>query len=259
MWHNPVYYTLLLRDLIAVLILSIAGIWDWKKREIDPRLWIAPIVIGIAVNVYRVLYFGMGSLDILSVMLELLFLAVVGLLVFYLRVLGGADLLALATLIALYPFPPIPSYALSLSLLHCTSLLPPILEILAYYSLAMAVLLVYNVLSNLRRLRMLEHVNMSLCRKILYLVSARILTLDEFIKKRFYFPVYVPGVIDRKSFDVYEDDVEWREKLRGLNADYLVIASWGIPTVSFIAVSLLIYLLLRFSPLALLLDLVVTQ
>ena len=259
MWYSTVYYILLLRDSIAISTLSIAGIWDWRKREIDPRLWIAPIVVGIAVNMYRVLYFGMRSLDILSVILELLFLAVVGLLVFYLRALGGADLLALASLIALYPFPPIPSYALSLSLLHATSLLPPILEILAYYSLAMAILLIYNVLSNLRRLRMLERVNMSLCRKVLYLVSARILTLDEFIKKRFYFPVYVPGIIDRKSFDVYEDDMEWRERLRGLSADYLVIASWGIPTVSFMAVSLLIYLLLRFSPLALLLGLVITQ
>lgn len=259
MWHDFIYHVLLLRDLVAILFMSIAGTWDWKKREIDPRLWITPVVIGIAVNMYRAFYYGVGSLDILSMIVELLFLTVVGLLVFYLRALGGADLLALATLVALYPFPPIPSYASSLSLFHSTSLLPPLLEILTYYSFAMIALLVYNVLNNLRRLRMLEHVNIPLCRKILYLVSARILTLDEFIKKRFYFPVYVPGVVNRKSFDVYEDDREWRERLRGLNANHLVIASWGIPTVSFIAVSLLIYLLLRFSPLALLLGLVITQ
>jgi len=237
--------------------MSIAGVWDWRKREIDPRLWIAPIVIGIVVNTYRALYFGISGLDVLSVMLELLFLVVIGLLVFCLRVLGGADLLALATLVALYPFPPIPYYASSISLLRYASLLPPLLEILTYYSFAMIILLVYNVLSNLRRLRMLKRIDIPLRRKVLYLISARILTLDEFMSKRFYFPVYVPGVINRKSFNVYEDDREWRERLRGLNADYLVIACWGIPTVSFIAVSLLIYLLLRFSPLALLLSLVV--
>ncbi len=246
---------LLLRDVIAALFFVIAGIYDWRKREIDPKIWIPSLIVGVVVNVWRAVQLGMSELDKLSLFVSLVFVVAVAILTFGVKAIGGADFLAVLSLVALYPFPPL--YAAAP--LHCMSALPPIVEIFVYYSMAMLGLFIYNIIVNLSKLRILESLELPLSKKLLYLVTARIMKVSEYLKTRFYFPVYVPGIVERKSFDVYEDDTAWRRKLQELDGDTPLIASWGIPTVTFIAVSLLIYLPLRSSPLALVLHLAVCR
>ncbi len=248
-------FALLLRDVIAALFFVIAGILDWRKREIDPKVWIPPLVVGVVVNVWRVAQLGVSELDKLSLLVGLVFVAIVAILTFGVKAIGGADLLAVLSLVVLYPFPPL--YAVAP--LHCISALPPIVEIFVYYSMTMLGLFIYNLIINLSRLKTLESLELPLSKKLFYLATARIMKVNEYLKTKFYFPVYVPGIVERKSFDVYEDDIEWRKKLQGLDGDTPLIASWGIPTVTFIAVSLLIYLLLRSSPLALVLHLAICR
>ncbi len=248
-------YALLLRDVIAALFFVIAGILDWRKREIDPKIWIPLLVVGTVVNGWRAVQLGVSELDKLSLLIGLIFVVAIAILTFGMKAIGGADFLAVLSLVALYPFPSL--YAIVP--LNCISALPPVIDIFVYYSMAILGLFVYNLIVNLSRLRILKSLELPLSKKILYLITARIMKVSEYLKSRFYFPIYVPGIVERKSFDVYEDDVEWKKKLQELDGDTPLIASWGIPTVTFIAVSLLIYLLLRSSPLALALHLAICR
>jgi len=238
-------YTVLVRDITSLLVFLYASIYDWKSREIDPKVWIPAFIVGIGIDIYQVLKFHLNIIQVISILISLLFLGVIAVLTFILKHLGGADFLAATALIALYPYPMMRDYAF----LGRYALLPPIIGVMVYYTIIVLTHLVYNTSSNLRYINELKKIPVSRYKKILFFIVARVMTIEKFKKSKFYFPVYVPNIVDRISFDVYEDDRFWKEKLSVLEDSTIIITLWGIPTVTFIGISLVIYILVGCSPL----------
>ncbi len=242
-----------LRIATTFVVFVFVAILDWKYREIDPRIWIAPIALGILADIYRAFSTNLSLVDVASAIMSLIIVGIMGIATFVLRAVGGADFLAIASIVALYPFPKALTFA-DLFLPPQVPL-PPILPILLYACISVIVVLLLNVAINVARRSIAEKLDLPKSRKILYALIGRYCYLEEFLRKRFWYPLYVPGIVDRKSFDVEEDDAAWREKLKGLDPSTPMVATWGIPLVSFLSIATLIYLFLGSYPLELVLNL----
>jgi len=231
-----------LRVAIAVATFVYAGIEDWRKRDISPWTWVPGIAIGVAFSVLEALHVYPRILVLLSSMVTVLVVCAFAIAVFVARAMGGADFLAIACLGSLLPYP-----LITLHGLLGRSMVPPILHVLLYSSLLSVAPIVANVIHNLGRRDVLDALGLPKWKKLRFFLTARVLTIEEFERKRFYYPLYVPGLVDRSSFDVEEDDRAWVEKLKSSGAQ-IVIATWGVPTVSLMCVAMLIYLALGVSP-----------
>ena len=232
----------LARVVVAIATFSYTAVEDWRKRDVDPRVWIPGICVGIALSAYEAISLGLGLLMMVSVAISILVVVAFAIAVFALRAMGGADFLAMACLASLMPYP-----FLFVRGILGQSLVPPLLHILFYSALLSLAPVIANVMHNLKRKELLDELNLPKFKKIKFMLIAKVMTLDEFEKKKFYYPLYVPGIVDRSSFDIEEDDRAWVEKLRSCGAR-IVVATWGVPTVTVICVAMLIYLLLGVSP-----------
>ena len=229
---------LALRDAIALATFIYAGFRDWKEREVDPRVWIPAMVAGGCINGYELWLRGVDPITFVSLVLTGLFVAVFAIAVFLFRAMGGADFLAIASMALLYPYPSTCLFSLTTS-----SPIPPVLSILSYAVLALIAIVIANLVANARRAHILDEMGIRGSKKLRFLLTARVMTVEELERKRFFYPIYVPGLIDRATFDVEEDDRAWIPKLRESGAKY-VVATWGIPTVTLFAVALVLYVLL---------------
>lgn len=231
-----------LRAAVLLVTLAVAGLYDWRYREIPVRLWAPALIIGVAIDGYcylssclSVAYLGFSG-AIAGVVAIMAFLGAV----------GGADMLASIAIAVLLPEPP--------ALPWLRGVLPPIVTLLLYYGVASLALVLRNVVANLLSPEAVRSVNAPLSRKFLLLISARPMRVSDFLRTRFYYPLYVPGVLSRAMFGIEEDDAVWRERLRRmvsdgvLNPDDFVLATWGIPTVTMLAVSLALYLVVGDLP-----------
>jgi hypothetical protein len=242
-------------SLTTLITFTLAGISDWKWREISPIFWIAPTTIGVAVNVlyylhhnaacFTILCKNVFQLQLLQLVLSSIVLGAVGILTFVIKVVGGADFLAITSFTALYPFN-------RLLTLNCTEsalmlriylFLPPTLCILIIYSVIMIFLIPFNVLSNIVKFsKEIKTLKMPTLSKIFYIFFCKFMYLEEYRKKKFYYPVYIPQFVSRISFSIYENDAEWKEKLSNVPNDTIIIASWGIPMITFLSLATSIYI-----------------
>jgi len=246
----------LVASAITVATFTLAGILDWRWREIPPALWIAPIIFGIFVNVlHHFSHYGncvdtlceyVFQFQLFQLILSLILLCVIGILVFAIKILGGADFLAIASFTAVYPFNrlSILTYLKSNTLLQVFFFLPPILWILTMYSITMIFLILFNLLNNLKFYREIASLEVPLLSKILYVLFCKFMYMKEYRKKRFYYPVYVQSIVNRISFNIYEDDEEWKKKLSNVPDDSVIVVSWGIPMITFMSLAITVYIVL---------------
>jgi len=238
--------TLFLNELARAIVASAtflyAGIEDWRKRDISPWTWVPGAAVGVSLSTLEVFYLGLNPFLLVSLIVTLLIVVAFAIAVFLLRAMGGADFLAVACLASLMPFP-----FLRLHGLLGRSIVPPLLHVMLYSALLSLAPVIANVVHNARRKHLFDSLRLSGLRRVKLFLTARVLTIEELERKRFYYPLYVPGVVDRSSFDVEEDDRAWVEKLREAGAR-LVVATWGVPTVTLLCVATLIYLSLGVSP-----------
>lgn len=231
------------RAAIAVVSLGYAGVADWLKRDIDPRTWVPGTVAGAALSALEIVELGtLGPLIVLSVIIVALVVAALGIAIFIFRAMGGADFFAVLCAACSLPYP-----FLYMKGLLGESVLPPILHILFYSAVLSLLPIVHNVLHNLKRIELLKELPVPKWRKAKFFLMCKVFTMDEFSRKRFYYPIFVPGLVDRTSFDVEEDDRAWVEKLRKSGAR-IVVATWGVPVVTMLWIAMLIYLALGVSP-----------
>ncbi len=246
----------LVASLTTIVIFTLAGVLDWWWREIPPTLWIMPVIIGISVNIlYYFLYCSnyfatickyQFQLQLLQLILSLILLCIISILVFIIKIIGGADFLAVASFIALYPFNRllVLGYSENIIVLQLLFFLPPILWVLIIYSVIMISLILFNLLNNLRFHKEIKTLRVPLTNKILYTLFCRFMYVKEYRRKKFYYPVYVQSIISRVSFNIYEDDEVWKQRLSNIPDNLVIVVSWGIPMITFMSLAVATYLIL---------------
>jgi len=240
---------------IAIVALSsfvLAGFFDWKTREINPKIWIIPISTGVAMNAIYIFLMKnhcVNSILLFQIGITTFLVILIAVLVFVFNLLGGADFMGMISFAALYPFNRL--FACNYKMftenniyIFLLNFLPPILWLLIIHSIIMVLFILENAISNIIKYREIQQLNLSLCRKLFLIVFNRFMRVEEYLKKKFYYPVYVPGIIDRLTFNIYEDDDAWKKKLEKLPKDTIIVVSWGIPMVSFLSISIAIYVTL---------------
>ena len=214
----------------------IAGVYDWSSREIPVKTWVPAIVLGIVLDVVEVL---LGTINIMYLIPSAIIVAVI----FYMctkGMIGGADMLAVITIVTLLPQPPKLQWALRI--------LPPLITLITYYGFFTLLLVVLNLLANSVRMSIIKSVPAPLYKKLILALSSRPMKVSKFLNTKFYYPVYIPGNLFRLHFSVEEDDSAWRAKIRELIAkgvlreDSEILVTWGIPTVTLLAVAVVLYI-----------------
>ncbi len=242
----------LIRLGITIITFSIAAINDWRTREVNPYIWIPSLAIGLFLGIFKALN-GLTIYQIISLVISLVIVCSVAILVFVFKLMGGADFLAITSFITVYPYTPSIPFRFSIygtnsliitDLLNIIIILPPILSVLLVYTIVMMFFLIYNIVHNMKYMNFLNSFKAPLHRKLYFILFHRIIDIDVLFKERFYYPIFIPGRIERRSFDVYEDDLMWREKLKDMPRGTVIVVSWGIPMVTFFSISIFIYLML---------------
>jgi preflagellin peptidase FlaK len=237
-----------IRVILAVITFTIAGIMDWRTREINPYIWLPTFIIGIFLGILKAVD-GLSIYQIISLTISIVIAIIVTIMVFLFRLMGGADFLAVITFISLYPYTQFTNLiayhkkfsSIIINIYNTILIMPPIITVLLIYTIVMLFFLIYNTLCNLRHVNVLNYLGLPLYKKIYFIVFHKIIDIDTLFKRRFYYPIFIPGKVDRISFNIYEDDLSWREKLKDMPKETMIIASWGIPMVTFLSISVLIY------------------
>ena len=93
-----------LRTGICITMLVYASYKDLKTREIHDLLWVIFAILGLTIDGYEVF---IGTLSIQQLALAVGFMVVIGAILSFLRLFGGADLLAFLTLVIIQPNAPV--------------------------------------------------------------------------------------------------------------------------------------------------------
>lgn len=245
---------------VMAIFFGLAAVSDWVKREVNPLVWVPPIAVGVILNTLLAKPYMITIRDQLyeevltkhfyvSVTVSVILIAVLAVMSFVFGLIGGADVLALSSFVALYP-----SSTNTLALMlekgieisgwRTLLLIPPILAVLMMYLAIIIPYVIINVVHNILHLNEIKGYSIPLRRKILYLIIGRIVKVKDLAKRRFYYPIYVPGVVERITFNIDEDDTLWVDKLSTLEPDTAIIVTWGIPMVTFLSIAALLYAIL---------------
>lgn len=250
---------IIVKAILTSTVFGYAALCDWKKREINPMIWILPIVIGITLNTTLAKYYldinpPLHNIDViklhilLSLIVSIVIIVISAILSFILGLLGGADVLALATFVSLYPtnlefiHGVISGQIYIHSEIFVLFFLPPIVIIFSMYLFVMLGLIAGNIIHNIVNRDLLKSLEISLQKKIFYVLFGRTVKVKDIISKKFYYPIYVPKVLERITFNINEDYDVWIEKLKKLDPETIIVVTWGTPMVTFTAIVILIYI-----------------
>ncbi|AHC50657.1 peptidase A24 [Sulfolobus acidocaldarius SUSAZ] len=229
----------LLQIVLTCIMLAHTSYLDIKKREVDLKIWAiyAPLVIFFVFN-YPHLNLFLYLYSVITVNLVMYFL-------YRFSMMGGADLI-LSIILSLSNATTYPIFFPSLS----SEGFEPFLIIL-YGSIIILLSGLVNLFRNLKYTK-----GYSLMVRLNLAISAKRIKVKDFLSSKFLFPL---TVIDEKgnqnirtSFDVEEDDEEWRKLYReyverGLikEEDYIWVM-WGVPVIPFFFIGYLISLVMGF-------------
>src|SRR4030042_319802 len=91
------------RILLALGMLGYAGVRDIRTREVHDLLWVIAGASGLLLDVYELF---LGSLGLYQLALAVGFMGVVGLALWFFRLMGEADILAFIVLAFIHPQAP---------------------------------------------------------------------------------------------------------------------------------------------------------
>jgi len=221
---------------LLLVTFAAAGVYDWFKREIPIKTWIPAILLGVIFDIVEAIS---GTFNAVYLVPPLIIIAAVSYMCMK-GMIGGADVLAAITVTAILPEPP--------RLWWAPSIFPPLITLIAYYGLFTLLLVVLNLLRNVTRITVIKSVPAPLYQKLILAIYSRPMSVSKFLRTKFYYPAYIPGNLLRLHFNVEEDDSAWRAKIRELvvrgvlREDSEILVTWGIPTVSLLAVALVLYI-----------------
>ncbi|MDT7888410.1 MAG: A24 family peptidase C-terminal domain-containing protein [Desulfurococcales archaeon] len=221
-------------------MLVITSYVDVRTREIDPRIWLPFLVVGLVLSIYRfsldpagfVVYLGLSMVPPL-VLLSMSFVGMMGL----------ADPIAMALVSLLVPRP------------FVGSILPPSMVILVISSILITVFLVIPiVVLNLRNIREIWRICGSTSQTFLVYATAFPITAEKFIRTKFLYPLIYPALREgslswtcRGSFNIDEDPGTYRRSVKELMEKGLltgkerIYVTWGVPFIVFLLLGALTY------------------
>lgn len=253
-----IYVTIAVKYLMTSIIYSYAAISDWVKREIPPLVWVPHMAIGIPLNIFITRHLmELNQLQhrmiieshlILSIVISVMLIISVSILSFVLNLIGGADVLALASFACMYPSNieimvlVVEKNVFINKIAQLLLFLPPLASVLIIHMLIIAPYMLFNITYNIIHVDRLREFKLSLQKKLMYILFGKITKVKNIANKKFYYPIYVPGIIERVVFNVDEDYSVWMKRLEGLPPEATIVVVWGIPMVFFITISILIYM-----------------
>ncbi len=239
----------------AVIVMAVTAIMDIKTREVNPRVWVVAIVVGMALMVYEMskvafTFFLIYMLLSLTPLPALVYMMLKG-------GFGGADVFAYLFLSLTLPYSVI-----------IGTVLPVPLVVLFYATLVMLPTSLFRLIKNLTSREFREHLNSRGIRgktKLSMLISGKLVSIEEYLNMKFWYPLEKvkesrEGVTfeARSRFDVEEEDVEHKKKLKELMEtgkllpSEKIVVSYGIPFLVNMFVGLLLVILIKDIPLCLL-------
>jgi len=142
-----------IKTIVLALTFIVAGIQDWKYREIPPKIWLPSMAIGILSNAYLFVSMNLNdSLYLILITITSIMLIIFAILTFWLKLFGGADFLALLTFSLNYPFSTMLNSLYlyirpDVNLLYLLiAILPPIVIILLFYCFLVFLIIIYNII-----------------------------------------------------------------------------------------------------------------
>ncbi len=230
----------LTKEILLIVTFAVASYYDIKSRDIPPTIWVPLFAVNTPLTIIDIFSKPLSLLDLISIAIDIL-MTIVYVLMCIAKLIGGADVIAILAIIATFPTPRV-----LVVLLTGHVVLPPILSIITYYVIVLLLFVGINVARNTMSLGLWRKLRIPLFKLIVYMMIARITTVGEYIsnsKYKFFYPLYVPGMIERLGFDVYEDRDQWIEKLCQLDRSTPIVVSWGIPMIAVLFIALTTYIL----------------
>lgn len=253
-YYDIITTVAIIKFVMVSITFGYAAISDWVKREINPFVWVPSIITGILINLlfYRYLGLPWGYSNVIyshiyiSLVISIIIIILLAVLSFILGLIGGADVLALISLVSIYPsnvelLHKIIMSSLDIGELFTLLLLPPILIVLLIYLFIAIALMIMNIFLNLANVNDIKRLRLPFKKAIVYIVFGRVMRIKDVISRRFYYPIYIPGFLERFTFNVNENYEVWNAKLRELDPEIAIIVTWGIPMVTFIAIAVYLY------------------
>jgi len=230
-------YSFLLRypyTLVTLSFLSIATYYDIKDREIDTKLYIA--VIPSCVLIYIFMY-STNLLSLFDIIATSVATAIVALATYLLArqdMIGYGDVFLVTVVGALNP------RLVNIWGIYTTPLVLSLIFGLVY----LFSLIVSNLIHNLRRRDMFREIarDFSKWETVFYLLIGKVMTVDEFKKSRFYFPL-VTNSTKRRTAKVGVEPLSGSDY--EVEGDY-VIATYGFPFAAVLFMGYIITVSLMF-------------
>ena len=193
----------MLRTGVAVAMLGYGSVKDLRTREIHDLLWVAGGGAGLVLDAYELF---IGTLTVRQLMFSVGFMAAVGLVLGYLRLFGGADLLAFIALSIIHPRPPV-------YLLHNWGWSPPFYSFTLISNTAIAGILM-PIVALARNLGAMSgeadlferHRDVSALRKAALMFTAVNVRLGDVRGPPYQYPLEGPGGGIRLRPDIWDDE-----------------------------------------------------
>lgn len=246
------------RTIIALATLGYASYMDLKTREITPWLWIIASLIALPFTAYEAWFLvskGYATFCILEIALSAMALPFI---VYMYRkgLFGGADMLAYVFLMVDMPWYPI-AFGLR-------SIIPIPLLTLFYASLVVGITVPFKMLKNLTSKKFREHareLNLKGIDLIKFSATASAMTVKEYLKKRFWFPLEIlreEGDLVKRElrshFNVEEEYEDHQKAIRELvnkgkvREEDIIFVTYGVPFVVFMFAGFIVSLVVGDYP-----------
>ncbi len=210
-----------LRTLAVLSTLAAAGYSDYKRREVDDKVWIIGFSVATPLLLAR-----LNAVNLELYVASLLLTVSVSLLVWRLKLMGDADAIALLFIGSLEP----PSTSSFLTLV-------PLATIVTIAGLASLAYVVYNVIVNISRRPRFDS-NASILEKVLAYTTMRFVTPEEYYSKSYMY--ILPSDAEASA-----PTLEPREN-QGLAREGFWVTV-GLPYVTLLFIGYLFYSLLSFG------------
>ena len=232
--------------IIAILMLTITAYMDIRTREIDPRIWIPFIVIGIAFTSIKIYLGHLEPLYLALNMIAPLMIAILGIQ----GMIGFADFFALLAISLLITSP-----------LDNSSVIPPSIIILLLTNLIVVIgsIIPFTVL-NIKHYKYIKSICGSTIKTLIIIATSRVISIEKYLSTSHYYPLVFPrqskdNTIDSKntiwecrtSFLIDEEPEEYRKEFEYMATRKIIdpktriAVAWGIPYIIFILIATALY------------------
>lgn len=264
--YHFLYLVNIAKTVFTLFVLGFFSILDIKYRDIPAvyvwiSLGIAILLASISFYIYVILY--SASLLIIYFIISLLVGFVLLYILYIMGFLGEADVFIGFELAILYPTPDV--YDLVLFKAPIGIRMPPVIPIMIYSNILVAVLIPLLVIANLRHKELYTKYNVSFTKKILLLITSKPVKIKDYLNMKHVYPLEIIKEEEgrlvrsiRTTFDINEDYRVHQETIKSLvekgllkDSDYIII-TYGIPYILPILLGFILFLTIGETPIVLL-------